>query len=89
VRGRQCFRLYKLHARLCRFAFCSCRALLIAASSFAGAGDEFAAAIFAELSLPVPTTKLVVVCHGFGCQGHKYGEMPDVEPLEQWLQEGY
>src|SRR6266851_7710938 len=45
-------------------------ALLISASSFAGAGDEFAAAIFAELSLPVPTTKLVVVCHGFGCQFH-------------------
>jgi hypothetical protein len=45
-------------------------ALLISASSLVGAGDEFVAAVFGELSLPVPTTKSVVVCHGFGCQFH-------------------
>jgi len=42
--------------------------LLIAAATVAGAADEIIAAIFAELSLPIPTTQWVVVCHGFGCQ---------------------
>ena len=45
-------------------------ALLISASSFVDAGDEFVAAVFGELSLPLPNTKSVVVCHGFGCQFH-------------------
>ena len=38
--------------------------LLLGGASALGAGI---AEIYAELSLPLPTTNLVVVCHGFGC----------------------
>jgi hypothetical protein len=31
------------------------------------AAEESVAELYAELSLPLPTTNLVVICHGFGC----------------------
>jgi hypothetical protein len=43
-------------------------ALLISASAIACATDEVIAAVYAELSLPIPTTSAIVICHGFGCQ---------------------
>ena len=42
--------------------------MLMAVATVAAAADEMMAALYAELSLPVPTARLVVVCHGFGCQ---------------------
>ena len=43
-------------------------ALLIGGSAIACAADEVIAAVYAELSLPIPTTTAIVICHGFGCQ---------------------
>jgi hypothetical protein len=43
-------------------------ALLIGGSAVACAADEVIAAVYAELSLPIPTTTAIVICHGFGCQ---------------------
>jgi hypothetical protein len=37
------------------------------AATVAGAVDDGIATVYAELSLPLPTTKGLVVCHGFGC----------------------
>ncbi len=42
-------------------------AMLLSATIFAGAVDEILATVYAELSLPLPTAKWAVVCHGFGC----------------------
>jgi hypothetical protein len=43
-------------------------ALLLGVCTTVAFADEVVAAVFAELSLPVPTLRSIVVCHGFGCQ---------------------
>ena len=44
--------------------------LLVAASAVAGAADEIVTTIYTELSLPVPTTTLLMACQGFDCEYH-------------------
>ena len=41
--------------------------LLVLGEASAFGADESIAEVYAELSLPLPTTSLVVICHGFGC----------------------
>lgn len=50
-----------LLAVLCLFLACDC---------VVAAGEEAFAEIYAELSLPMPTPNVVVVCHGFNCRNH-------------------
>src|SRR5262249_12650651 len=40
---------------------------LIAAAFAARASDDEIAKVYAELSLPLPSARSVVICHGFGC----------------------
>ena len=56
--------------------------LLVAASAVAGAADETATTI-TELSLPVPTTTLLVVCQGFDCEYHTEVALSDADRLKR------
>lgn len=42
--------------------------LLVLGEAGALGADETIAEVYAELSLPLPNTSLVVICHGFGCR---------------------
>jgi hypothetical protein len=57
--------------------------LLVAASAVAGAADEIVTTIYTELSLPVPTTTLLVVCQGFDCEYHTEVALSDADRLKR------
>ena len=59
--------------------------LLVAALALAGGADEIITAVYTdytELSLPVPTTTLLVVCQGFDCEHHAEGALTDADPAK-------
>ena len=56
--------------------------LLVAASAVAGAADEIVPTIYTELSLPVPTTTLLVVCQGFDCEYHTGVALSDADRVK-------
>lgn len=57
--------------------------LLVAASAVAGGADEIVSTIYTELSLPVPTTTLLVVCQGFDCEYHTEVALSDADRLKR------
>ena len=56
--------------------------LLVAASAVAGVADEIVSTIYTELSLPVPTTTLLVVCQGFDCEYHTEVALSDADRVK-------
>ena len=56
--------------------------LLVAASAVAGGADEIVSTIYTELSLPVPTTTLLVVCQGFDCEFHTGVALSDADRVK-------
>ena len=56
--------------------------LLVAASAVAGGADEIVSTIYTELSLPVPTTILLVVCQGFDCEFHTGVALSDADRVK-------
>lgn len=56
--------------------------LLVAASAVAGVADEIVSTIYTELSLPVPTTTLLVVCQGFDCEFHTGVALSDADRVK-------
>ena len=56
--------------------------LPVAASAVAGAADEIITTIYTELSLPVPTTTLLVACQGFDCEYHTGVALSDADRLK-------
>lgn len=59
--------------------------LLVAALALAGGADEIITTVYAdytELSLPVPTTTLLVVCQGFDCEYHAEVALTDADPAK-------
>ena len=56
--------------------------LLVAASAVAGVADEIVSTIYTELSLPAPTTTLLVVCQGFDCGYHTEIALTDADSVK-------
>jgi len=57
--------------------------LLVAASAVAGGADEIVSTIYTELSLPVPTTTLLMACQGFDCEYHTEVALSDADRLKR------
>ena len=47
-----------------------------------GGADEIVSTIYTELSLPVPTTTLLVVCQGFDCEFHTGVALSDADRVK-------
>ena len=56
--------------------------LLVAASAVAGVADEIVTAIYTDLSLPAPTTTLLVACQGFDCEYHTEVALSDADRVK-------
>lgn len=59
--------------------------LLVAALALAGGADEIITTVYTdytELSLPVPTTTLLVVCQGFDCEFHTGVALSDADRVK-------
>jgi hypothetical protein len=56
--------------------------LLVVASAVAGVAEEIISTIYTGLSLPAPTTALLVVCQGFDCEYHTEIALTDAESVK-------